>query len=237
MRIAIVDDDERFSKEVAAAVGMYFEKNRKNVSLERFSNGRRLLCQLSEHVNYDVYFLDVEMEYMTGIELAGAIRMSDNQASIVFLTSHEKYAIDGYSCQACGYLTKDTWKEKLPALLDQIWKREKERTERFYQIQTERKYDRICIDDIVYLEREGKNVRFYCRDNRTYWERNSLGEVFKRLPSEEFAYVNRGQIVNAKYTTHIDQETIELDSRITLQLSRGHITEIRQKIMGYWRTR
>lgn len=236
-RIAVVDDDEMFRGQVAKAIQESYAKKKMAVEVEQFHNGRRLLGMLGEKQNYDVYFLDVEMDYISGVDLAKKIRDIDDNAVIVFVTSHEKYAIEGYSCRAFEYVVKDRWKYKLPDVLSRIQRDLDDREERFYRIQTERRYETIRIDDIYLLEKATKNTVFYCKGERQYQERCSLSEVYKRLPEEEFAFVNRGQVINLKYVTHLDGENVELGDFITLAISRYTLNDIRQKLTEYWRVK
>ena len=234
-KIAVVDDDEMFASEVAEAVRNDFYQKKMPVEVERFYGSRRLLGKLDDHQNYDVYFLDVEMSYVNGVDLAKKIRMVDDNAIIIFLTSHEKYAIVGYSCRAFEYITKGKWKKRLPEILNQVQKKLKEREGRIYRIQTERKYEIILWDDIYYIEKSGKNAVIYCKNDKMYQERISLGDLFKRLPNREFVYVNRGQIINLKHVTHVDAGCVELADFIFLDISRYLLGEVRQKLLEYWR--
>lgn len=230
MRIAIVDDETDFSRKVKQEL-----KNiSHSVAVECFPGGSGLLARLEEHSGFDLCLLDVEMPDMTGIDLARKIRMFSKEIIIIFLTSHEKYAVVGYTCHAYGYITKDNWKNDLMKLLKQIQDEMEEKERKYYIIQSDRKYDKICMDDIYYIEKNGKNTNFYCRDEKVYSERIPLGEAYKRLPAREFLYVNRGQIVNLKYVTHVDNERIELVDKIVLLISRRNVTDIRKKLMDYW---
>jgi len=234
-KIAVVDDDELFTCEVATAIKKNFEQKKMPVEVERFYGSRRLLGMLGEHQNYDVYFLDVEMGYVDGVALAKKIRTVDSNAIIIFLTSYEKYAIAGYSCRAFEYITKEKWQKRLPGILEQVQKRLKERGTRIYRIQTERKYEVINWDDIYYIEKNGKNAIFYCKDDKTYQQRCTLESVLNQLSKAEFVYINRGQIINLMHVTHVDAEIVELGESISLDISKYLLSDIRQKLMDYWR--
>lgn len=234
-RIAVVDDDESFTGEVAAAIRKDFEQKRMSVEIERFHGSRRLLGMLDEHQNFDVYFLDVEMDYVNGVELAKRIRSVDRNAVIIFLTSHEKYAIAGYSCRAFEYITKEKWQRRLPEILEQVQRKLQERGTRIYRIQAERKYEVIGWDEIYYIEKSGKNAVFYCSDGKVYQQRITLEKVFEQLSPKEFVYANRGQIINLMHVTHVDADVVELDGQISLDISRFLLADIRQKLVEYWR--
>src|SRR3954471_1978364 len=51
----------------------------------------------------DVLFLDIEMPYMSGIEL---LKNLSQPPKVVFTTAYEKYAMDGYELEVMDYLLK-----------------------------------------------------------------------------------------------------------------------------------
>ena len=235
LKIAVVDDDVYFIEEVMEVLQKSCEREKMVCQIERMSNARQVLHQLDVQKNFDVYILDIKMDYLNGIELAKKIREKSAEAEIVFLSAYEEYALQGYSSHAFAYLTKDNWKEKIGTVITEIGRKQLEQQSRYYRIQTEQRYDRIKLDDILYIEREGKNSLFYCRNGKTYYERISLNEVIKRLPSDEFFFVNRGQIINIKHVTHIDGETVIIDETITLYASGAKQNQIKKAMLECWR--
>ena len=236
-KIALIDDDEKLRNQVAAVIKTYYREKAFPIELDLFENGRPLTAMLDEQKRCDVYILDVEMDYMKGTELAKRIRQVDEEGIIVFLTSYERYAVDGYSCKAFDYILKDRWQRRLPEVLERVRVELTEREGDVYRIQSDRQYEVFKCSDIYYVTREGKQALFYCRNGRIYHERRPMNEVFKRLPAGKFAFANRGQIVSLRYVTHLDAERIELDGKINLEISRSQLGELRQWLLEYWRVR
>jgi DNA-binding NarL/FixJ family response regulator len=56
--------------------------------------------------NPDLVFLDVEMPKKTGLEMAEEINRVSLNTKIIFITSHDHYAIDGIRLNAFDYLLK-----------------------------------------------------------------------------------------------------------------------------------
>lgn len=57
---------------------------------------------------------------MNGIETANAIREIDERVSIVFVTSHEEYAIECFQCNPLRFLKKPLQSEKMADALHAI---------------------------------------------------------------------------------------------------------------------
>lgn len=235
-KIAVVDDNGLLAQAVGEAISASFKEKNIPATVETFTNGLALLGKLDERQMFDAYFLDVEMEFLSGVEIAKKIRSLDKEAIIIFVTSHERYAIEGYSCRAFEYIMKDKWELRLPTILGRVQKELVGRETRIFRIQSERRHEAIRWDNVYYFEKNGKNIDLYCKEDKIYTTRSSLADVYKQFPADEFAYINKGQVVNLMHVTHLDSEGIELAGHISLQLSRYHLADIRKKMLACWRT-
>ena len=68
-------------------------------------------------INIDILFLDIVMEPFSGLELAKKLRARGDASKMIFITSHEQYAIDAYDVQAYHYLTKPVDIKKMEDVL------------------------------------------------------------------------------------------------------------------------
>ena len=69
---------------------------------------------------FDVFFLDVEMPDMNGLELAEQIAAVQPRANIVFVTGHSNYAMQAFGLYASGYLLKPVTEDQLRAALGNL---------------------------------------------------------------------------------------------------------------------
>lgn len=68
----------------------------------------------------DAAFLDIEMDAMTGLELAVKLKEINPGISVIFVTGYPKYALDAFAVHATGYLLKPVTKEALERELTYI---------------------------------------------------------------------------------------------------------------------
>ena len=54
----------------------------------------------------DIAFLDIKMNNMTGIQLAGQLTQINEKTNIVFVTGYSEYALEAFSVYASGYILK-----------------------------------------------------------------------------------------------------------------------------------
>ena len=98
MKIAIVDDsslDRDFLKNGLEII--FEERNIENLEIQEFSSGEELLNYLRENPSdfFHIIFMDIYMEDLTGVETAKAIRKTDEQVKIVFITTSNEFASCG----------------------------------------------------------------------------------------------------------------------------------------------
>lgn len=83
-------------------------------------NGNVFTCtspdRALEYVNstqVDVAFLDIELGSMSGLLLAQKLKDLQPDIHIIFVTGHEKYAVNAFQIHATGYLMKPTTVEEI----------------------------------------------------------------------------------------------------------------------------
>ena len=58
--------------------------------------------------------------------------------------------------------------------------------------------------------------------------------VLKELDSEDFLFIDRGNIVNIQYIMKIKDGCVELENGVRLFASHARIDEIKKKISEFW---
>jgi len=105
MKIVILEDEKNVSDTLQNYIRRYFEEEKMPYpSLLIFDNAFDLL---ESGVNgVDVFFLDIQLPMMSGMEAAKKIREKDKNALIVFVTNLAQYAIKGYEVNAFDFILK-----------------------------------------------------------------------------------------------------------------------------------
>ncbi len=242
MKIVIVDDDREFAQKTEAVVQAFFGKVQEPIEIQTVTGGKRLLEELQEKKEFDIYLLDIEMPDMDGLELARRIREFHREAKIVFVTSYDQYAVSSYKVRASYYVLKRDYERDLYEALDMIWTEEKRRREYlktdFYTIQNEYREKRFALDDILYLKKDGKYVVFSCIGEKEYRERTTLEAVLEKLPQDRFIRIDKGCIVNMRYVFERNENAVTVyagGSYVQLPVSRRLIPKVSSQLLEYWR--
>ena len=228
LKLAICDDEQSQIESLTALVLSWGETAGHICEIRAFSSAEAFLFAYEDDKAYDVLLLDVEMNGMTGIELAKHIRGDGNRAEIVFVTSHFEFAGEGYEVDALHYLTKPIVGEKL------AWVLTKAATKRSAEppsvvISCAGATVKLYESDIRYVESFLHYVVIHTKD-KEYRIKESISAVEGRL-SEDFYRVHRSYIVSLKYVTRISRKSIYVE-KTELPMARGRYDDVNRAFIA-----
>jgi hypothetical protein len=97
---------------------------------------------------------------------------------------------------------------------------------RTLELSSKTRYDKIYYDDILYINRDGKNVNIFTADNRCVTFRMSLLQIHEKLDKKIFIYIDKGCIVNSSFVTECTTQQLQLMNDIILPVSRDGIKRL-----------
>ena len=188
--------------------------------------------ELLRRGGYDVVFLDVELPGLSGLELAPLAR-----AAVVFVTAHERYAVDAFAVEAFDYLLKPVDPERLARVLDRLRAAVPGPPESVAKIPVVAPggSELLGFDQVYYVQADGDYSRVHAYD-RTYLSTSSLGDLAARL-GPGFARIHRSYLVNLSKVSAVrrsapDRIRLQLDdaSRTELDVARRQGRELRERL-------
>ena len=193
IRALIVDDEEPARGELRYLLAAHPEVD---VVGEAATPGEALA--LADSVRYDVVFLDIELPGMTGLEVARLVLDCNERPAVVFVTAHDRYAVDAFAVEAFDYLVKPVEPERLARVverLSQVRKREVHAVEKIPVVSGGGAKTLLDYDAVYCIEADGDYSRVHTYD-RAYLSTSSLRELGETLPSTRFARIHRSHLVN-----------------------------------------
>lgn len=156
LRFAVCDDEPYMLEELSARLEDCLRAaGRPGCILRRFSSGRALL---DSGEDFDLVFLDVQMDPPDGLETARALRDRGDEALLVFLTVLRERVFDAFEVRAFDYLVKPVDGPRLRRTLDRALDALDRRRARGLVIQRGGVREVVPLDEIVYCEVLGRKV-------------------------------------------------------------------------------
>ena len=194
---------------------------------------------LAESVRYDVVFLDVELPGLTGLDAALFILDRRERPAVVFVTAHERYAVDAFAVEAFDYLVKPVEPERLARVIErlaQARRREAPPVEKIAVVSAGGAKTLLDYEAVQWIEADGDYSRVHTYD-RTYLSTSSLRELEELLPSTRFARIHRSHLVNLAKVAAVrragpDRLRLALDDerQTELDVARRQTRAIRERL-------
>ena len=171
----------------------------------------------------DVVFLDVEMPGLSGVEAAPLVRERREPPAVVFVTAHDRYAVDAFAVEAFDYLVKPVDPERLARVVERLRERTSENALPVEKIPVVSGggTELLDFDQVHFVQADGDYSRVHTYD-RTYLCTASLGELEERLGSR-FARIHRSHLVNLGKVAGVRRAAPD---RFRLQLADAAKTEL-----------
>lgn len=220
VRVAIVEDEDIWADTISDYLKVFQKDNCDyNFSVKRYRDGDEIV----EHYNgdYDLIFMDIEMQFMNGMKAAEIIRAKDDAVEIIFVTNMAKYAIDGYKVKAMDYVLKPMQYTTFSESLKRVLKGLEQKEEKFICINQKDGVEKIGIPQIRYIESHGHRLSFYLHDRIVETTTYSMKEMEKSLEPEGFSRCNSGCLVNLRYVKGFKNGMVTIgDEQISVSRSK-----------------
>ena len=238
IQIAICDDDAGELEKAGALLETYCGLHRDaDMVCRRFSSGAELLACVNTGVLFDIYLLDILMPGLTGIEVGAAIRETDRDAAIVFLSSSDEFGVTSYRVRAYDYLIKPVEESNLFPTLDELLKQIAARRINTFPIRAKNGIRTVQLHRLVYVEYRNHKC-FYHLEDGTVIESITLREPFNEiiapiLTDKRFVKSTISYLVNIACVKSIEGRTLYLTDGACLPVSRGCINDLRKSLVSY----
>lgn len=224
-------DDQRQELNVLQDLLDCWQKSRHTVLRCKIFDNADALLDAARKERFDLYFLDVLMPGLTGMDAAREIREFDAAAHIVFLTSSPGFAYESYGVKALDYLLKPVEEDKLFPLLDRISLAE-HRPEEGMTIKCGATLTRILFSQLVYVEVNSKHLYFHMADGHVkevYGTLRQFGPQLLERP--EFMQIHRSYIMNMLQVSELSPTGVRTFSGENLPVSRLLYAQLQKDYM------
>ena len=144
----------------------------------------------------DLLFLDIEMPYMTGIELLNSL---SNPPKVIITSAYAEYAIKGYDLEVSDYLLKpisfDRFLKAVNKVYDQLISSQTPVVQDYLFVKTSLKLEKIRFNDMRFIEGVENYVAIYTSDGKIITH-TTLRTILQKLPPERFVQVHKSYLVN-----------------------------------------
>lgn len=225
-------DDNSYDLEITSEYIHELKKEHWQIEDLYINNGTELAEMSKNGRRFDLIVLDMCMEPMDGIETARIIRQFDPEVPIIILTSSVEYAIDGYKVNALRYLIKPVNKEEFLDLIKETLFKISRHNKKYFIFTNEDGLNKISLENIYYFESNIRTIYLIAKDG-TFTFTGKISEVEEQLRNVGFVRTHKSYIVNLKHVSNIFKESIILENKKEILLSKHKRKEVAKQLLEY----
>ena len=228
MKLLICDDDPLFAERIEKMAAPFFAA--KGIEAEiRVCTSAAEAEALPELEQYQLAFLDVDLDGASGIALGRILKQKNPGVMLVYISAYLEFAPQGYTVSAFRYILKDSLRQMLPVCLNDIYN-ELFTRHKALVVEVSRETVRVPYDDIYSLESEGRRVQVFGQVPHkplcVYY--GKLADLPADMLASGFLRVGRSAVVNMKYISRIAGYKVWMRNGAELSVSRTGYAGVRR---------
>lgn len=235
MRIAIIDDILTDAKKLYQDLCQWADAYCIPMVPEPaiFTGGEAFLEQFTKN-KYDVIFLDIYMDGMTGMEAARQIRMVDSSCRLVFTTMSSDFAVESYEVGASYYLVKPYSYDQLCNAMARCQASKLEEAQSILLPGNHL----LFLHKIAYTQYDKRRIYVHFKDGETdilSMKQKDFSRVL--LPYPYFFECIRGIIINFEAVDSMSEDSFTMINGTVIPVSRLKVREVRERFLNYCYTK
>ncbi len=256
IRIAVVDDDKKLCSKIDRDILAYAKVSSKAIDVEVLYSGEKFKNFILTEHDFDLIFLDIQMDDIDGIEIGHFLRdeLNDNLVQIVYITSLKNRDRELFSIRPMNFIAKPVETEKIVETLDTYYKLFRD-MDKMFMFTSERQHLKIAYDKIICFKSDDKKVYLYTEDkgkedkekedgsenkedkekevkSKVYTFYGRLSDIAENLPFQ-FISVHKSYIINKFYVVRYNYDSVIMTDNTRIPISQKNQKNVRRLLMQH----
>ncbi len=210
MKIAVIDDERPARRELISQI----LDVKPDCVVKEADSGGGALALFNEEDDFDIIFIDINLNDIEGTTLAATVKKLLPRAKIVFATAYSQYAAKAFEMEIDDYILKPFDPERVRHVLEKCMKSssQDQKTAETVRgtaaapsripIQVNHSIRFLDVSQIIYGETQGRGTLIHTKTGNC--EVNQLlGDLEKKLQPYGFFRIHKSYLVNLEYITEI----------------------------------
>lgn len=159
----------------------------------------------------DLLFLDIEMPYLSGLDLLATLT---NPPKVIITSAYEQYALKGYEFDVTDYLLKpipfERFLKAVNKVHDLLLKETPPGAEEFLFVKSDKQMKKIFLKDIFFIEGLENYICIYTASDKTLVH-STMKNIYSSLPESDFIQTHRSFIININRVNLIEGNILNIE--------------------------
>lgn len=193
-----------------------------------YTSGEMLLWDFENGTQFDILFLDIFMEGISGVEVAKQIRILDPNVLLIFVSSSDDFYRESYDLYAFNYLIKPLTADKLSEVLRRATYYLDKNTCQVVRFSFNNNLYTLRCSQLLYISSDKRIVNFHIINGEILKSYGKLDDFIMQLPSETFVRCHQSYVVNLNHITGITASEFVV-GEVRVPISRKYSSNAREK--------
>ena len=216
MNCLIVDDDQKFSRNLLLKLDEYLQSNMIEHQISIYNDH----FEDQDYLGYKIIFLDIDLIETNGITLAKNIKRINNQAIFIFVSSLNELVFEALTINPLFFIRKDNFEDdfnKLKSLLITCLKID----DTAFIININGRMIKLQSGEVKYLSIAGHDATINLV-NCSYTMRSSMKEILKLINDEKIVQVSKSNAVNLRHVAKMDKNIFIMKDNNKIEIGRAY---------------
>lgn len=202
--------------------------------IEDYDSAEALLAAVKTGTAHpDILFMDIYMGGMTGMDAAKQMKSEGFSGAVIFTTTSESHAVQGFEMMADGYLVKPYSRE---SFRHNFKRAVQSYTESFKTVSflCDRLEFRLFQKDLEYIESDGRGSVLHAKSKEQRTPKSVSQFAEELLIEEIFLRTHQGCIVNLNYVAKVEEDFVLMKSGAKAPLALRNRGAVKKAVSDYF---
>jgi len=233
--IVILDDDLLSLETYGTFIEKIAKKHGIDYELKKYYSPHDLMFDVEDQeimCNIDIMFLDINMPFMNGIDVAKEARKLGYQGLIIFITANDQSWREAFDLNAFHYITKGEKLSKFEEVFLKAIDLQKNHQVSKIKLINNHEVRLIAFDDIRYFQIIDKHISvYYLKGEFTF--KGTFNKFKENLDPKIFIQIHRNFLVSLKKLVSITQKSVILDNGVEIPIGRIYYNHLKESYIAY----
>ncbi len=206
----------------------------RNAKVYSFQSGEDLLLEIDTTGNMDILLVDIELlGEMNGVEFARKLREKDNNAIMIFISSHDQYCKEVIDVQPYAFIDKPISAERLEEVLAHAIRTRLDQRECFC-FSCKKTQFRVPLSEIRYFQSDKRLIYVWTTNSDAaaspymfYGKLQKVEETVSRYKLK-FLRLRKSFLVNVEFIVEYAADRVSLNDGTVIEISKNYKPAVRE---------
>lgn len=231
INIVICDDEKLFLDKMNKMVKEFFKDKKISVNIHCFKNSSNVISNIRNETN--LFFLDIMLPEISGLELASIIREIQPNAYIIFVSSMHDAVFTSIKYSPLRFIRKEFLDVELHEALN-AFLTDYNAYENIIEINYKNNIFPLPVKSINFAESNKHYITLHTDDN-AYTIRGKLSDYIDIFSNQNIIRINQSYMVNLKYIKKYDSVSVILQNDFEINIGRKYKEAFKTAFFKYKR--